>query len=190
MSDPDDLFEVYRADRAARPALAGSALAAALADAVRRTFALMDSLIAEVGKALGQARYTARLAPAVTDRSTYLRLERSSEAFRDHLRIWSQTRADGGGGGMHWEAQIIVTDHRRNTAEIGLGVAIEWPAGREGAGEEGASLAFVEFWTTGQGVMLPAESRLFQRALVGSIIKLEEAGQLVSYTPPGRPSGR
>ena len=190
MSDSDDLFEMYRSERASAGAPKGEALATALADNVRRSFAAMDRLVAEVNQALAQARYTLRLASAVVDRGSYVQHDRSSESFRDYLRLWSHRRAEAGSGGMHWEAKILVTDSRRRTAEIGLGVAIEWPASREGAGEEGASLAFVEFWTTGQGVMLPADSRAFQRALVGSIIKLEEAGQLVPHTPPGRPSGR
>ncbi len=176
MADSDDLFDMYRNDRAAKPALKGAALATALGDGVRRSFTLMDGLCAEVTRALAQARYTARLASPVVDRSTYVRLDRNTEGFRDYLRGWSHDRAEKGHGGMHWEAQILVTDHRRKTAEIGLGVAFEWPTG-----EADANLSFVEFWPTGQGVALPSELRGFQRALVACIVKMEEAGELSSF---------
>ncbi len=178
MSNPDDLFAIYSADRTPKRAPTGEALATALADNVRQAFALMGTLTAEVGQALAQARYTLRLSPTVVERGSGLRLDRTSESFRDYLRSWSHQRADGISGGMHWEAQITVTDQRRTTAEIGLGLTIEWPSGEEGAG-----LAFVEFWTTGQGAALPAESRAFQRALVGSIVRLEEAGAIASAKP-------
>lgn len=174
MGEPDDLFDIYRKDHATA-ALTGPALAAALSDTVRRSLALIEELCADVTRALAQARYTTKLAQTVTDRSSYVRLDRQSETFRDYLRGWSQQRAEKGTGGMHWEAQILVTDHRRTTKEIGLGVAFEWPD----VGEEG-SLAFVEFWPTGTGVSLPSDARGFQRALVSSIIKLEQAGELAS----------
>ncbi len=173
MSDSDDLFEMYRSDRGGASALKGDALANALADNVRRTFAAMERLIAEVVQALSQARYAIRLAPSVTDRGSYVQLDRASESFRDYLRLWSHQRADSGSGGMHWETKILVTDSRRQSAEIGLGVAIEWPSQAEGANH-----AFVEFWTTGQGMPLPTEGRAFQRALVSSILRLEESGAL------------
>ncbi|MGF7177518.1 hypothetical protein [Azospirillum doebereinerae] len=176
MGDSDDLFDMYRNDRTPKRALTGAALATALSERVRRSFALMDSLCADVARALAQARYTTRLATAVVDRSTYVRLDRNSEGFRDYLRGWSQQRAERGSGGMHWEAQILVADHRRVSAEIGLGVAFEWPSGDAGEAE-----AFVEFWPTGQGVALPADSRGFQRALVACIVKMEEAGTLSSF---------
>lgn len=176
MGDSDDLFDMYRNDRAPRKALTGAALATALSDNVRRSFTLMDSLCADVSRALAQARYTTRLASPVVDRSSYVRLDRNSEGFRDYLRGWSQQRADKGHGGMHWEAQILVADHRRTSAEIGLGVAFEWPDGTPDANQ-----AFVEFWPTGQGVALPSDSRGFQRALVACIVKMEEAGELSSY---------
>ncbi|ALG75380.1 hypothetical protein VY88_25380 [Azospirillum thiophilum] len=179
MGDSDDLFDMYRKDQG-KAALSGPTLATALADTVRRSFAQIDELCAEVTRALAQARYTTRLAQTVTDRSSYVRLDRQSESFRDYLRGWSQQRAEKGTGGMHWEAHILVTDHRRTTKEIGLGVAFEWP----GAGEEG-SLAFVEFWPTGSGVALPSDARGFQRALVASIIKLEQAGELSSVKGRG-----
>ncbi|MGQ9369312.1 hypothetical protein [Azospirillum sp. ST 5-10] len=178
MGDSDDLFDLYRSDREARRALSGAALATSLADNVRRTFSVIDALCAEVTQALAQARYTARFAAPVVDRSTYVQLDRKSESFRDYLRLWSQQRAERGSGGMHWEAKIGVTDHRRQTAEVGIGLTIEWPTG-----EADANHAFVEFWPTGQGVGLPAESRAFQRALVACIIKLEEAGELASVRP-------
>ncbi|HYD66618.1 hypothetical protein [Azospirillum sp.] len=177
MSDPDDLFEMYRNDRGGAAALKGDALAHAIADNVRRTFATMEKLVAEVVQVLAQARYAIRVGPTVTDRATYVRLDRTSESFRDYLRMWSQQRAEGGGG-MHWEAQILVTDHRRASAEIGLGVTIERPVGADGG-----DVAFVEFWTTGQGMPLPSEGRAFQRALVASIVRLEEAGTLRSAKP-------
>ena len=173
MSDSDDLFEMYRSDRGGASALKGDALANALADNVRRTFTVMERLIAEVVQALSQARYAIRLAPSVTDRGNYVQLDRASESFRDYLRLWSHQRADSGSGGMHWETKILVTDSRRQSAEIGLGVAIEWPSQAEGANH-----AFVEFWTTGQGMPLPTEGRAFQRALVSSILRLEETGVL------------
>lgn len=173
MSDSDDLFEMYRSDRAASGAPKGEALANALADHVRRSFAEMDRLVAEVSQALAQARYALRLAPAVVDRGSYVQHDRSSESFRDYLRLWSHRRAEAGSGGMHWEAKILVTDSRRRTAEIGLGVAVEWPTGNAGA-----DCAFVEFWTTGQGVNLPSEGRNFQRALVACLRRLEEAGEI------------
>ncbi|WP_223678045.1 hypothetical protein [Azospirillum agricola] len=172
---------MYRNDRASKPALKGAALATAIAETVRRSLTLMDGLCAEVSRALAQARYTARFAPAVVDCSTYMRLDRNSETFRDYLRTWSHQRAEKGSGGMHWEAQILVTDHRRKTVEIGLGVAFEWPDGSADANQ-----AFVEFWPTGQGVALPSDSRGFQRALVACIVKLEEAGELSSVK--SRPS--
>ncbi len=181
MGDPDDLFDIYRKDHAAA-ALAGPALAAALSDTVRRSFTLIDELCADVTRALAQARYTTKLAQSVTDRSSYVRLDRRSESFRDYLRTWSQQRAEKGGGGMHWETQILVTDHRRTTKEIGLGIAFEWP-GTKGEGE--GSLAFVEFWPTGAGVSLPSDARGFQRALVACIIKLEQAGELASVKDRG-----
>ncbi|MBP2297196.1 hypothetical protein [Azospirillum rugosum] len=179
MTDPDDLFEMYRSDRGNAPALKGDALANALADAVRRTFAAIDRLIAEVAQALSQARYTIRLAPSVVDRGSYVQLDRASESFRDYLRLWSHQRAESRGGGMHWEARILVADSRRQSAEIGLGVTIEWPT-EWPTGAADATLAFVEFWTTGQGVSLPSEDRAFQRALVACILRLEEAGALTS----------
>lgn len=186
MGDPDDLFDIYRKDHAAA-ALTGPTLAAALSDTVRRSMALIEELCAEVTRALAQARYTTRLASAVTDRSSYVRLDRQSESFRDYLRGWSQQRADRGTGGMHWEAQILVTDHRRTTKEIGIGIAFEWPGqmgeGRKAEGE--GSLAFVEFWPTGAGVALPSDARGFQRALVACIIKLEQAGELASVNSRG-----
>lgn len=177
MSNPDDLFEMYRTDRGRGAALKTDALAAALADNVRRTFATMDRLVAEVGQALAQARFTIKLASAVVDRSSYVRLDRTSENFRDYLKLWSHRRAESGSGGMHWEASITVTDHWRQSAEIGLGVAIEWPNG------EGGDLAFVEFWTNGQGMTLPGDERNFQRALVSSIVRLEDAGTIKSAKP-------
>lgn len=178
MSEPDDLFEMYRSDRHHASALKGEALAAALADQVRHTFATIEKLVGEVAQALSKARYSIRLAQGVVDRGSYVRLDRASESFRDYLRLWSHKRAESGAGGMHWEAQILVTDSHRQTAEIGLGVAIEWPAGIEGA-----DLAFVEFWTTGQGVTLPGEGRAFQRALVASIVRFEENGTITSSQP-------
>lgn len=178
MGDSDDLFEIYRNDRAGKPALKGPALAAALVDNVRRTFSVMDTLCAEVTRALAQARYTTRLAPPVIDRSTYVRLDRNSETFRDYLRGWSQQRAEEGTGSMHWEAHILATDHRRVSAQIGLGIAIEWP---DGAADASPNHSFVEFWTTGQGVAIPTDSRGFQRALVACILKLEETGALTSF---------
>lgn len=174
MGDSDDLFDIYRKDHGPA-ALAGPALASALADTVRRSFAQIEELCADVTRALAQARYTTKLGQAVTDRSSYMRLDRQSESFRDYLRGWSQQRAERGTGGMHWEAQILVTDHRRTTKEIGLGIAFEWP-GQSAEGE--GSLAFVEFWPTGAGVSLPSDARGFQRALVSCIIKLEQAGEL------------
>ncbi|WP_042689925.1 hypothetical protein [Azospirillum sp. B506] len=186
MGDSDDLFDIYRKDQG-KAALTGPELAAALADTVRRSLALIEELCAEVTRALAQARYSTRLAQSVTDRSSYVRLDRRSEGFRDYLRTWSQQRADRVGGGMHWEAQILVTDHRRTTKEIGIGIAFEWPGagagGGEGAGDGG--LAFVEFWPTGTGVSLPADARGFQRALVACIIKLEQAGELASVKERG-----
>ncbi|PWC38023.1 hypothetical protein [Azospirillum sp. TSO35-2] len=179
MGDTDDLFDIYRKDHAAA-AMTGTALAAALTETVRRSFTLIDELCADVTRALAQARYTTRLAPTVVDRSTYVRLDRHSESFRDYLRGWSQQRAEKAAGGMHWEAQILVTDHRRTTVEVGLGLAFEWPTGAAEAG-----LAFVEFWPTGQGVALPAESREFQRGLLACIIKLEQAGTLASVKGRG-----
>lgn len=185
MGDPDDLFDIYRKDHAAT-APTGPALAAALSDTVRRSLTLIEELCAEVTRALAQARYTTRLASAVTDRSSYVRLDRQSESFRDYLRGWSQQRADRGSGGMHWEAQILVTDHRRTTKEIGIGIAFEWPGeGGESKGEGEGSLAFVEFWPTGAGVALPSDARGFQRALVACIIKLEQAGELASVKSRG-----
>lgn len=180
MTDPDDLFDMYRTDRGGASALKGEALANALADNVRRTFTAMDRLIAEVAQALAQARYTIRLAPSVVDRGSYVQLDRASESFRDYLRLWSHQRAENRSGGMHWEAKIVVADSRRQSAEIGLGVTIEWPTGEWPAGPDGANHAFVEFWTTGQGVSLPSEDRAFQRALVACILRLEEAGSLTS----------
>lgn len=185
MGDPDDLFDIYRKDHAAT-APTGPALAAALSDTVRRSLTLIEELCAEVTRALAQARYTTRLASAVTDRSSYVRLDRQSESFRDYLRGWSQQRADRGSGGMHWEAQILVTDHRRTTKEIGIGIAFEWPGqGGESKGEGEGNLAFVEFWPTGAGVALPSDARGFQRALVACIIKLEQAGELASVKSRG-----
>ena len=175
MSDSEDLFELYRTDRPTKAAPIGEALAAALADNLRKTLSLMERLIQEVAQALSQARYTIRLSPVLVDRATYIRLDRSSESFRDYLRNWSHQRAAGAAGGLHWEAQVVVTDHRRSSAEIRLGLTIEWPTGQPDAG-----IAFVEFWTTGQGAALPDGSRDFQRALVASIIRLEEAGTLTS----------
>ncbi len=179
MGDPDDLFDIYRKDHAAA-VLSGPALATALSDTVRRSLGLIEELCADVTRALAQARYTTRLAQPVTDRSSYVRMDRQSESFRDYLRSWSQQRAEKGSGGMHWEAQILVTDHRRTTKEIGIGIAFEWP-GREGEG----NLAFVEFWPTGAGVSLPSDARGFQRALVACIIKLEQAGELASVKDRG-----
>lgn len=179
MGEPDDLFDMYRKDHAVE-ALTGPALAAALADTVRGSFTLIEQLCADVTRALAQARYGIRFAPTVVDRASYVRLDRQSETFRDYLRGWSQQRAERRSGGMHWEAQLLVTDHRRNTAEIGLGLAFEWPSPRPVDGGTAANLVFVEFWPTGQGVMLPAESREFQRGLVACIIKLEQAGTLSS----------
>lgn len=187
MGDPDDLFDIYRKDHAAA-ALSGPALAAALADTVRRSFTLIEDLCADVTRALAQARYTTKLAQSVTDRSSYVRLDRRSESFRDYLRTWSQQRAERGSGGMHWEAQILVTDHRRTTKEIGIGIAFEWP-GTEGEGtaegEGKSNLAFIEFWPTGAGVSLPTDARGFQRALVACIVKLEQAGELASVKDRG-----
>lgn len=183
MSDSDDLFEMYRSERASAGAPKGEALATALADNVRRSFAAMDRLVAEVNQALAQARYTLRLASAVVDRGSYVQHDRSSESFRDYLRLWSHRRAEAGSGGMHWEAKILVTDSRRRTAEIGLGVTVEWPTGGP-TGGEGADCAFVEFWTTGQGVNLPSEGRNFQRALVASLRRLEEAGEIAPAVKP------
>ena len=153
---------------------------------MRRSFTLIEELCADVTRALAQARYTTRLAQPVTDRSSYVRMDRQSESFRDYLRTWSQQRAEKGSGGMHWETQILVTDHRRTTKEIGLGIAFEWPGAegqREGEGE--SNLAFVEFWPTGAGVSLPSDARGFQRALVACIIKLEQAGELASVKGRG-----
>jgi hypothetical protein len=183
MSDSDDLFAAYRSERAAVAGrnLKGDALAAALQGAVRNTFSVMETLVADVAQALGEARYSIRLERAVTDRSSFIRLDRSSDQFRDYLRNWSLQRAESRSGGMHWEAQITVSDHRRATAEIGLAVVIEWVKG--GSDED---VAFVEFWTTGKGVMLPSESRGFQHALVASIVQLEEDGVLKSAKPRPR----
>ncbi|PWC42582.1 hypothetical protein [Azospirillum sp. TSO22-1] len=174
MSEPDDLFAIYNADRSAKRPLDGAALAAALADNLRGAFTTLERLAAEVTQALGQARYVVRLSPAVVDRSSYLRMDRASENFRDYARTWSQQRADAGAGGMHWEAQLVVTDHRRTSVEMGLAVAVEWPTA------EAADCAFVEFWTTGQGFALPGDARPFQRALVAEIVRLEQAGTLRS----------
>lgn len=180
MGEPDDLFDLYRADRGPSRPLTEAALAQALGDNLRQTLATIDRLTAEVAAALAQARYTIRLAPTVTERASYARLDRTSETFRDFLRLWCQRRAESKSGGLHWEATIIVADHRRNTTEIGLGLTIEWP------GEDaGADRAFVEFWTNGQGVPLPSDARGFQRALVASIVRFEEQGTLVSAKPRG-----
>jgi hypothetical protein len=183
MSDQEDLFEVYRSDRAAASnrALRGEELANAFVEAVRRSFAVMEELIADVGQALGGARYTIRLGRMVVDRNSFLRVDRTTEQFREYLRSWSQERLETGSGGMHWEARIQITDHRRVTAEIGLAVAVEWLNSRRDD-----ELAFVEFWTTGQGMTIPSEGRAFQRALVASIVRLEEEGALTSARPRPR----
>jgi hypothetical protein len=171
-TDADDLFEMYKSDVGADTALKGEALALALTDTVRNVFATMEGLVQEVEQALAKARYIIRVDSAVTDRSSYVRLDRKSESFRDYLRNWGQQRARSGGA-MHWEGRIIVTDVRRENAEIGLGIAVDWPD--EGSKPSGA---FIEFWTTGQGVSLPQEGRAFQRALVSSIVRLEQKGAL------------
>ncbi|HYG86950.1 MAG TPA: hypothetical protein VD978_11890 [Azospirillum sp.] len=179
MSEPEDLFEIYNSDRNAKRPLNGAALASALADNLRRTFTTLERLAAEVTQALGRARYVIRLSPAVVDRSSYLRMDRASENFRDYVRAWSQKRADAEAGSMHWEVQLVVTDHRRTSVDLGLAVVIEWPTDAENA-----DCAFVEFWTTGQGFSLPSDARLFQRALVAEIVRLEQAGTLRSAARP------
>jgi hypothetical protein len=174
MTDSDDLFELYRNDRSRGAGLTGDALAAVLVKAVRTTFTAIEALAAEVERALAKARYTLKVASAITDRGSYVRIDRAGEGLADYLRGWASQRTENGGT-MHWEAAIVVTDSRRQTAEIGLGVAIDWPSAPPGA-------AFVEFWTTGQGVSLPADPRGFQRALVAALVKLEEMGLLTPAT--------
>lgn len=178
MGEPDDLFQLYRSDRTPNRALQGHALSGMLADNVRRTFSIIEGLTAEVVKALAEARYTIRLSPRVVDRARDLRFDRTSQAFRDYVRVWSQERVEARGGGLHWEATLQVADHRRNSMDIGLGVTIEWPSD-----EPAADVAFVELWSNGQGVALPSESRAFQRAVVASIMAFEDAGTLKSAKP-------
>ncbi len=175
MTAMDDLLDAYRADRTSRRKLEGEAYSAALVDNVRRTFATMERLTDEVAKALAPTGYSIRLGAAVTDRSAYMRVDRTSEGFLDYLRSWSQVRTDQPPLGLHWEAAIQVTDHRGTSAELGLGVTVERPTG-----DDSADVAFVEFWTTGEGMQLPSESKQFQRAVVNSLLRLEDKGTLRS----------
>lgn len=178
MTDPDDLFELYRADRAGGTKLQGDALASAFVDSLRRTLAMMEKLTAEVEQALAKAKYSLRLEPSLTDRGSYVRLDRTSDIFRDYLRGWA-LRREGTGGTIHLEGSIHVGDSRRNSADIGLGIVVEW------RGQAGQVEAFIEFWTTGQGVPLSSEDRAFQRGLVGAIIRLEERGLIRSAASAG-----
>lgn len=181
MNGSDDLYGVYRADNARRRALAGEEYLAALVANVRRTFATVEGLVAEVSSALRPAGYAIRLDPAVEDRVDHVRVDRTSESFADYLRSWAQLRGSQSRLGTHWEARITVTDHRRVTAEIGLAVMVERP------GEDpGADIAFIEFWTTGKGMALPSGRAEFQRALIGSIVRLEDSGTLASLQPRPR----
>lgn len=176
MSDSDDLFEMYSTDRKRSAVLKGDALSAALVETVKRTFAAIEGLAAEVEQALAKARYTIRLDSSITDRSNYVRLDRKSESFRDYLRTWAHERAESGGA-MHWEAKLTVSDTRRQSGEVGLGIVFDWPSEGKPSG------AFVEFWTTGQGVSLPEQGRDFQRALVASIVRLEQMSHLKPQSP-------
>ncbi|WP_207477321.1 hypothetical protein [Arenibaculum pallidiluteum] len=179
MAATDDLFDAYRSDRERRRAtLEGEGYAQALAANVRRAFSLMEKLAAEVGDALATAGYTIKLAHGVMDRSAYMRVDRTSEGFLDYLRSWSAVRTGQPPQGLHWEGQITVRDYRGSTAEIGLGVTIERPTG-----EEDADAAFVEFWTTGDGMQIPSGAKAFQRAIVNSVIRLEDSGALRSRQP-------
>ena len=179
MNGSDDLYGVYRADSTGRRRrLTGEGYVAALIANVRQAFLAVERLTGEVSAALGPAGYAIRLDTAVEDRVDHVRVDRTSETFQDYLRNWSQMRADHSRLGMHWEARLTVTDHRRNTAEIGLAVTVERP------GEDpDADIAFVEFWTTGKGMSLPSGRPDFHRALIGSIVRLEDAGVLKSQQP-------
>ena len=184
MTGFDDLFGVYSADRGRSRKTDPAGRAADLIDRVRRTFLELDRLILEVGRALNQAGYTVRLLPGVIDRHDDVMIDRCSETFVDYLRHWSQIRADHPNQGLHWEVRVAVEDYRRNHAEIALAVAVERPA-EEGEVVNGSAgdLAFVEVWTTGEGVTLPAGGRAFQRALINAIIRLEDKAILVSRQP-------
>lgn len=179
MNGSDDLYGVYRAGGAGkRRRLTGEGYVAALIADVRQAFLVVERLTGEVSAALKPTGYTIRLDTAVEDRVDHVRVDRTSEAFVDYLRNWSRMRAENSHLGMHWEARLSVTDHRRNTAEIGLAVTVERP------GEDpGADIAFVEFWTTGKGMPLPSGRSDFHRALIGSIVGLEDAGVLKSQQP-------
>lgn len=176
MSDSDDLFEMYSTDRKRSAVLKGDALAAALVETVKTTFATIEGLVAQVEQALSKARYTIRLDSAITDRANFVRLDRKSESFRDYMRTWAHQRAESGGA-MHWEGKLTVTDSHRQSGEVGLGIVFDWPSEGKPSG------AFVEFWTTGQGVSLPDQGRDFQKALVGSIVRLEQMGHLKPQSP-------
>lgn len=181
MNGSDDLYGVYRADNAKRRALTGEEYLAALVANVRHTFATIDGLVKEVAAALRPAGYQIRLDAAVEDRVDHVRVDRTSESFVDYLRSWAQLRGAQSRLGTHWEARITVTDHRRVTAEIGLAVMVERP------GEDaGADIAFVEFWTTGKGMALPSGRVDYQRALIGSIVRLEDSGAIASLQPRTR----
>lgn len=181
MSGSDDLYGVYRAGHGRRRILDGEGYAAALIANVRETFSAMERLTAEVAAALTPAGYAIRLAPFVGDRSDHIRIDRTSEAFVDYLRNWSQLRAEQGHLGLHWEMLITVTDHRRVSAEIGLAVTIERPSE-----DDRADRAFVEFWTTGKGMALPSGAADYQRALIGAIVRLEEKDLIRSRQRPSR----
>jgi hypothetical protein len=181
MSGSDDLYGVYRAGHGRRRILDGEGYAAALIANVRETFSTMERLTAEVATALTPAGYTIRFSPFVEDRNAHVRIDRTSEAFADYLRNWSQLRAEQGHLGLHWEMLITVTDHRRVSAEIGLAVTIERPS------EDGEpDRAFVEFWTTGKGMGLPSGAEAYQRALIGAIVRLEEKDLIRSRQRPQR----
>lgn len=181
MNGSDDLYGVYRAGHGRRRVLDGEGYAAALVANVREAFSTMERLTGEVAAALAPAGYSIRLSSAVEDRGAHVRIDRMSEAFVDYLRNWSQLRAEHGHLGLHWETGITVTDHRRVSAEIGLAVTIERPSE-----DDGADRAFVEFWTTGKGMALPSGGADFQRALIGSIVRLEEKDLIRSRPRPQR----
>lgn len=181
MSGLDDLYGVYRDGHGRRRILDGEAYAAALIANVRETFSVMDRLTTEVAAALAPAGYVIRLSPVAEDRNAHVRIDRTSEAFADYLRNWSQLRAEQGHLGLHWEMLITVTDHRRVSAEIGLAVTIERPSE-----DDEADRAFVEFWTTGKGMGLPSGAQDYQRALIGAIVRLEEKDLIRSRQRPRR----
>jgi len=166
MSDSEDLFKLYT-DRSREAPSDGDSVGTAMFEAARRTLSMMDTAAAEVEKALAKARYAIRVDPALLDRASYVRLDRGSEGMRDHFRNWGRTRG-ARGGSTHWEVKLHVTDTRRETAEIGLGMVIDGGVGRVEPED-----AFVEFWTTGRGMWLPSGRSEFARALVESILRLE-----------------